>query len=151
MSEGLRRLDDRKLLVCAQSNAAIAEVCHQVWRGLWNPDGMVDLWNRDRRKHLRKYAKQLAEPGSPPPTDQPLSTKAWDRLVNEMTRMSRKGMIDGALYFTTLSGAGSQFLDEYSQHRFETVIIDEAAQATELSSIIPLRYDCNRCIMLGGQ
>lgn len=32
---------------------------------------------------------------------------------------------------------------------FETVIIDEAAQCIELSSLIPLKYGCKHCIMVG--
>ena len=32
---------------------------------------------------------------------------------------------------------------------FETVIIDEAAQAVELSTLIPLKYGCKRCILVG--
>jgi senataxin len=30
------------------------------------------------------------------------------------------------------------------------IIIDEAAQAIELSSLIPLKYDVTRCVMVGG-
>jgi len=33
---------------------------------------------------------------------------------------------------------------------FEIIVIDEAAQAIELSSLIPLRYHCRSCIMVGG-
>lgn len=32
---------------------------------------------------------------------------------------------------------------------FETVVIDEAAQAVELSTLIPLQYKCKRCILVG--
>ena len=48
---------------------------------------------------------------------------------------------------STLSGAGHEQLADMD---FEMVIIDEAAQAIELSSLIPLKYRCNRCIMVGG-
>jgi senataxin len=48
---------------------------------------------------------------------------------------------------STLSGAGHDLLE---QLEFEMVIIDEAAQAIELSSLIPLRHNCRRCIMVGG-
>jgi superfamily I DNA and/or RNA helicase len=34
---------------------------------------------------------------------------------------------------------------------FETVIIDEAAQSIEISSLIPLKYDCQRCVLVGGK
>jgi senataxin len=47
----------------------------------------------------------------------------------------------------TLSGAGQDILAPYL---FETVIIDEAAQAIEMSCLIPLKYGCRRCIMVGG-
>jgi senataxin len=49
----------------------------------------------------------------------------------------------------TLSGSGHEAL-QLEQFDFEMVIIDEAAQAIELSSLIPLKYKCRRCIMVGG-
>ncbi len=48
---------------------------------------------------------------------------------------------------TTLSGAGHR--DMAQQIAFDMVIIDEAAQAIELSSLIPLKYRCTRCVMVG--
>ena len=49
---------------------------------------------------------------------------------------------------STLSGAGHDVLEEFE---FEMVIIDEAAQAIELSSLIPLKFRCQRCVMVGGK
>lgn len=49
---------------------------------------------------------------------------------------------------STLSGSGHEYLASYD---FETVIIDEAAQSVEISSLIPLKYNCQRCIMVGGK
>lgn len=49
---------------------------------------------------------------------------------------------------STLSGSAHDVLATLGI-RFDTVIIDEACQCTELSSIIPLRYGCQRCIMVG--
>jgi senataxin len=48
---------------------------------------------------------------------------------------------------STLSGAGHETVEPFD---FEMVIIDEAAQAIELSSLIPLKFRCKRCIMVGG-
>ncbi|KAG6816805.1 hypothetical protein H0H87_002774 [Tephrocybe sp. NHM501043] len=47
---------------------------------------------------------------------------------------------------TTLSGAANELLGRFD---FEMVIVDEAAQCIELSSLIPLKYRSNRCIMVG--
>lgn len=47
---------------------------------------------------------------------------------------------------TTLTGAGHEMLYRYT---YDTVVIDEAAQAVELSTLIPLRYECQRCILVG--
>jgi senataxin len=67
---------------------------------------------------------------------------------------------------TTLSSSGHELFSKLT-HGFDTVIIDEAAQvcanqlilpylevtfpfqAVELSTLIPLRYNCKRCIMVG--
>ncbi|CAO3630759.1 unnamed protein product [Cunninghamella blakesleeana] len=48
----------------------------------------------------------------------------------------------------TLSGSGHGILAEMGL-TFDTVIVDEAAQAVEISNLIPLKYDCKRCILVG--
>lgn len=48
----------------------------------------------------------------------------------------------------TLSGSAHSVLSSL-QMRFDTVIIDEAAQCIELSALIPLKYGCKQCIMVG--
>ncbi|KAJ1969700.1 DEAD-box type RNA helicase [Dispira parvispora] len=48
----------------------------------------------------------------------------------------------------TLSGSGHELLNGIGC-QFDTVVIDEAAQAVELSCLIPLRYQCRRCILVG--
>lgn len=48
----------------------------------------------------------------------------------------------------TLAGVGHESLQQYE---FDTVIIDEAAQSVEISALIPLKYKCKRCILVGGR
>ncbi|KAF3910108.1 hypothetical protein AA313_de0204025 [Arthrobotrys entomopaga] len=48
----------------------------------------------------------------------------------------------------TLSGAGHDTLRNLNVE-FETVVIDEAAQSIELSALIPLKFGCRKCIMVG--
>ncbi|KAG0345156.1 DEAD-box type RNA helicase [Podila humilis] len=49
---------------------------------------------------------------------------------------------------STLSASGHDLLTN-NHFSFETVIIDEAAQSVEVSSLIPLKYGCQRCILVG--
>lgn len=48
----------------------------------------------------------------------------------------------------TLSGSSHSVLLSLGM-KFDTVIIDEAAQCIELSALIPLKYGCKQCIMVG--
>ncbi|KAF8895534.1 SEN1 N terminal-domain-containing protein [Infundibulicybe gibba] len=69
------------------------------------------------------------------------------RTLDALRRKIRLQVLHEAdVICTTLSGAGHETLQQFD---FEMVIIDEAAQAIELSSLIPLRYRCARCIMVG--
>jgi len=48
----------------------------------------------------------------------------------------------------TLSASGYDILNNLKEG-FDTVIIDEAAQSVEPSTLIPLKYGCRRCILVG--
>lgn len=64
-------------------------------------------------------------------------------------RRVQQEIIDGAhVICSTLSGAGHDMLKNL-EVEFETVIIDEAAQCIELSALIPLKYGCSKCILVG--
>ncbi|KAK9478537.1 SEN1 N terminal-domain-containing protein, partial [Lipomyces japonicus] len=70
--------------------------------------------------------------------------------TNEIERRNiQTKILTGAdVICATLSGAGHDLLANLSM-TFETVIIDEAAQCVELSALIPLKYGCTRCAMVG--
>ncbi|PFH62772.1 hypothetical protein XA68_11995 [Ophiocordyceps unilateralis] len=48
----------------------------------------------------------------------------------------------------TLSGSGHEMFRNLDVE-FETVVIDEAAQCVELSALIPLKYGCCKCVLVG--
>jgi senataxin len=48
----------------------------------------------------------------------------------------------------TLSGSGHEMFQNLNIE-FETVIVDEAAQCVEMSALIPLKYGCSKCILVG--
>ncbi|TIB36120.1 hypothetical protein E3P84_01056 [Wallemia ichthyophaga] len=62
----------------------------------------------------------------------------------------RAVMMEADVVCSTLSGAGKGDLAELPVD-FETVIIDEAAQAVEVSALIPFKYGCKRPILIGDQ
>ncbi|GAM89667.1 hypothetical protein ANO11243_077060 [Dothideomycetidae sp. 11243] len=55
---------------------------------------------------------------------------------------------DSHVICATLSGSGHQLFQDLSVE-FETVIVDEAAQCVEMSALIPLKYGCAKCILVG--
>ena len=71
------------------------------------------------------------------------------RAMDARTRQVRLQILsDADVICSTLSGAGHDYMAQLP-FDFETVIIDEAAQSIELSSLIPLKYGCQRCILVG--
>ena len=66
----------------------------------------------------------------------------------ERRNIQFKILNDAEVVCSTLSGSAHDVLASMSL-TFDTVVIDEAAQCTELSAIIPLRYGCTKCVMVG--
>jgi senataxin len=97
--------------------------------------------NKDRER--AKVAELQAEIESGPPRDVPIAQKPQP-LNRKMVKQSILASAD--IICTTLSTSGRGM---FRKVKFETVIIDEAGQAVELSLLIPLKYDCKRFIMVG--
>lgn len=49
--------------------------------------------------------------------------------------------------FSTLNSSGLPCMDNTTP--FEVVVVDEAAQSVEVSTIIPLRLGCRHCVLVG--
>ncbi|CAJ2503805.1 Uu.00g111990.m01.CDS01 [Anthostomella pinea] len=69
---------------------------------------------------------------------------------NEIRRRQiQQEVLDSAhVLCATLSGSAHDMFKNLAVE-FETVIIDEAAQCVELSALIPLKYGCSKCILVG--
>lgn len=64
-------------------------------------------------------------------------------------RLIQQQILDSSqVLCATLSGSGHEMFKNLNVE-FETVIIDEAAQCVELSALIPLKYGCTKCILVG--
>lgn len=64
-------------------------------------------------------------------------------------RKAQQDVIEEAhVVCATLSGSGHDMFQSLNVE-FETVVIDEAAQCVELSALIPLKYGCAKCVLVG--
>ncbi|CEP07406.1 hypothetical protein, partial, partial [Parasitella parasitica] len=63
-------------------------------------------------------------------------------------RARQKVFANADIVCATLSGSGHDMLTQMGIS-FKTVIVDEAAQSIEISSLIPLKFDTQRCILVG--
>jgi len=129
LQEELRRTEKQEREVCRQLDAAGTGAQAREWqRELGELSDRVlemreELYSLESRQHLSH-------------------TRAGAGLS-----VARKQVLDDAeVVCATLSSAGHESLYGYT---FDTVVIDEAAQAVELSALIPLRYECRRCVLVG--
>ena len=104
-----------------------------------NPEQKNQLEHLKRRKQqLSNKIDQLKDKGNS-------SARDFELRRNHV----RQDIIDGAhILCATLSGSGHDMFRNLNLD-FGTVVIDEAAQSIELSALIPLKYGCSKCIMVG--
>ncbi len=77
------------------------------------------------------------------------SGNTFAREMEIKRRQIQQDILDKAqVLCATLSGSGHEMFKNLNVE-FETVIIDEAAQCVELSALIPLKYGCSKCILVG--
>lgn len=101
---------------------------------------------QDREFELLKRRKQLLSNQIDSSRDRG-DTVTRDAEINR--RRIQQDILDNAeVICATLSGSGHEMFQNLSIE-FETVIIDEAAQSIELSALIPLKYACSKCILVG--
>lgn len=74
--------------------------------------------------------------------------KAGRNMDSERRKARIAVLTEADVICSTLSGAGHDMLEPLD---FDLIVIDEAAQAIELSTLIPLKFKCLRCVMVGGK
>ena len=87
-------------------------------------------------------ASALPSSSAPPPLNRERRAAAVDRL-----RLSF--LNEAHIVFSTLSGAGLPLLSSAQSQAFSALLVDEAAQATELSTLVAFRHNVAHVILVG--
>ncbi|KAF2425816.1 hypothetical protein EJ08DRAFT_663474 [Tothia fuscella] len=75
--------------------------------------------------------------------------KTQSRTADLERKRAQQEVLDQAhVICATLSGSGHDMFQNLNIE-FETVVVDEAAQCVETSALIPLKYGCAKCILVG--
>ncbi|OMO78774.1 putative helicase MAGATAMA 3 [Corchorus capsularis] len=130
----------KKVLVCAPSNSALDEIVFRVLK--------AGLHNESARIWHPKIVRIGLDP------HHSIKDVSLDNLVTSK-KDSMQGNVDSIraavlkdvdIVFSTLSFSGSAVL---AHSTFDTVIIDEAAQAVEPATLVPLAHGCKRVFLIG--
>lgn len=152
-----------KILICAPSNAAVDEIVIRLSKGVKQINGtvitpkIIRFGTADIQESAKPYSieylvekvlmdsvkEDAASSGSEARKD---NTKLKSEESKASIRL--KLLRQSEIICCTLSGSGHDLLAKLDC-KFENVIIDEACQAVELSSLIPLKFGCRKCIMIG--
>jgi senataxin len=109
-------------------------------RGVDSPAGTKDKFDvaRRRKTQLTSLLEQAMD-----------KEKSMGRLAELERKKAQQEVLDGAnIICATLSGSGHDMFQNLNIE-FETVVVDEAAQCVEMSALIPLKYGCAKCVLVG--
>nr|CAG8476775.1 11402_t:CDS:10 [Entrophospora candida] len=145
-----------RVLVCAPSNAAVDELEKRFKQGINNRRGdliQTKSMNDDvsQLSSLKAKSNRLKDEKkyiSDELTKLIATNSKSEKYDIYRTWTSKEDLYDADIVCATLAGSGHERLLNMAND-FETVIIDEAAQSIELSSLIPLKYNPKRCVIIG--
>ncbi|KAK1374132.1 tRNA-splicing endonuclease positive effector (SEN1) [Heracleum sosnowskyi] len=140
-----------RVLVCAPSNSALDEIVLRVLKGIHDEND-------------RAYTPKIVRIGLN--VHHSVKTVSLDYLVEQKyasmdfqtgdgkkhgrdRNAIRDSILDeAAIVFSTLSFSGSSLFSKLN-HTFDVVIIDEAAQAIEAATLVPLANGCKQVFLVG--
>ncbi|GEQ71836.1 hypothetical protein JCM33374_g5522 [Metschnikowia sp. JCM 33374] len=111
-------------------------------------EDLGDQETMDLQSQLRDINKKRSELGKRLDEQRENASIANRTREIEKRQIQAKILSEAQVICSTLSGSAHDFLASMSM-KFDQVIIDEACQCVELSAIIPLRYGCKKCVMVG--
>lgn len=152
-----------KVLVCAPSNAALDEIVMRIMHsGLLGPDGnaysptLVRVGvNAHRGVEKVSMETLVRERAGPAPgadvleNDEDVTSrdKKFERAL-ERDRVKLAILDEASVVCSTLSFSGSGAFARMTR-KFDAVVVDEAAQAVEPSTLVPLCYGATQAFLVG--
>ncbi|KAK7260354.1 hypothetical protein RIF29_26329 [Crotalaria pallida] len=138
-----------RVLVCAPSNSALDEIVLRVLNG-----GVHDENDRAYCPKIVRVGLKAHHSIKPVVLDELMKQKrdcanksSTDKQSNDFS--IRDAILEEAtIVFSTLSFSGSNIFSKLSR-RFDVVIIDEAAQAVEPATLVPLANQCKKVFLVG--
>ncbi|KAH9752047.1 putative helicase MAGATAMA 3 [Citrus sinensis] len=143
-----------RVLVCAPSNSALDEIVLR----------LLNTGTRIRDENIRSYTPKIVRIGLKAHhsvnsvaidhlVEQKRDDSAADKQKHGATRKDRDSirsaiLNEAVIVCSTLSFSGSALLSKLN-HGFDVVIIDEAAQAVEPATLVPLATGCKQVFLVG--
>ena len=124
-------------------SAKLNEVRDQMDSGEFKGEALEKITNDFH--NLRRQKADLGKQIDNAKDEQKLAVRNKDI---QRRREQEKVLKEAHIVCGTLSGSGHDMFQNMSLE-FETVIVDEAAQCVEMSALIPLKYGCAKCILVG--
>jgi hypothetical protein len=146
----IHALQGAPILVCTPSNSAIDEVIERILsRGLYSmTSSKHDAYN-NQFKLVRVGTSNSASEAVRGVTLSELVRQRLSTHSGKTIEQIELSILQSAdIVCCTLSSSGSGPMTR-ANIPFKTVIIDEAAQAVELATLIPLQHQCEKTIMIG--
>jgi hypothetical protein len=143
-------LQGAPILVCTPSNSAIDEVIERILsKGLYdmsssNPEAFTNRFNLVRIGHHASTPDVVKKVT----LSDMVKKMAFEKRGTPIETIENSILKGADIVCCTLSSSGSSPLVR-ANIAFKTVIIDEAAQAVELATLIPLQHQCEKCILIG--
>ncbi|KAN0003234.1 hypothetical protein ACTFIZ_009409 [Dictyostelium cf. discoideum] len=155
----------RRILLCAPSNGAVDEIVSRLIRdGLLNAEGRKYNPNLVRvgpgshsdvesvsLDYMVRCRQQLMNSNSAIPSSSAstaAATSGSSRSTQDTSSIRTLVLDEADIVATTLSFSGASLLTKMAGG-FDIVIIDEAAQAVETSTLIPIQHGCKKVVLVG--
>ncbi|CAD8048209.1 unnamed protein product [Paramecium primaurelia] len=132
-----------KILVCGPSNASVDEIIRKVLE-----EGLLDENGQRSDVPIVRIGENFDPTLSKVSLECLVQQRIYEQQNQDTDKVKKEILNQAKVIFGTLSSSGSNVLAQ-SELKFDTVIIDEAAQAVEISTLIPLQYGCRRLILIG--